>query len=167
MPRYVVLLHQMPSGSNRPTHFDLMLEDGEVLRTWELTAWPPLADSPDLDSANSATPSHSRELLARQLPDHRPAYLTYEGEISGGRGHVQRRAAGQFAWLRDEPNRIEVGLETGAGRAVLVLERPEPSVGGDRRADQLAADQWIVNWKPELRNATAGLPSSGAVRPAR
>src|SRR4051794_23553598 len=64
MPRFVLLRHETPAGSERPTHFDLMLEHNGVLRTWAL----------------SGLPAAGEPLLAEQLPDHRLAYLDYEGE---------------------------------------------------------------------------------------
>jgi hypothetical protein len=41
------------------------------------------------------------EIEARQLPDHRLAYLDYEGPVSGDRGAVTRWDAGEY--------RLEVG----------------------------------------------------------
>ena len=70
MPRFVVLEHVRPEDR----HWDLMLESGDALATWALK------HSPD-----SAQP-----IAAEQLPDHRLAYLDYEGPISGGRGAVTR-----------------------------------------------------------------------------
>ena len=59
-------------------HWDLMLEQNGVLRTWRLHREP-----------DAAGP-----IVAEPLPDHRLAYLDYEGEVSGGRGHVARVEAG-------------------------------------------------------------------------
>ena len=44
MPRFVVLLHETPAGYSRGTHFDLMLEYGEALRTWALNKLPLAGD---------------------------------------------------------------------------------------------------------------------------
>jgi hypothetical protein len=68
---YVILRHE---GVAEP-HFDLMIQTapGSPLSTWRLAAWPPPARA-----------------AAQKLPDHRVAYLTFEGEISGGRGRVRR-----------------------------------------------------------------------------
>jgi hypothetical protein len=70
--RYVVLRHE----GHGPDHFDLMIEpaSGAGLATWRLAGWPPLPGIVAVD----------------RLPDHRPHYLDYEGEISGGRGRVWR-----------------------------------------------------------------------------
>ncbi len=74
MPRrFVIHLHTTGGGS----HYDLMLETGPTLATWRLP-WPPTA---------LAGPHAS--ILAYVLPDHRPAYLTYQGPVSRGRGTVR------------------------------------------------------------------------------
>jgi hypothetical protein len=89
MPRFVVLEHDWNG-----VHWDFMLEDGEVLRTWAIDA-PIVA---------------GRDLPARALGDHRPLYLEYEGELSGNRGMVRRIDAGTFRiliWSADHV-RVEV-----------------------------------------------------------
>jgi len=80
MPRYVILRHEVPSGSARPSHWDFMLEHGDALRTWAIEL-PPDAAEPQ---------------PALLLPDHRAAYLTYEGPVSGNRGDVTRWDEGTF-----------------------------------------------------------------------
>jgi hypothetical protein len=80
MPRYVVLFHEMPAGSDRPSHWDLMLEWEGKLRTWALPCEP--ASALDCD--------------AEQLADHRLFYLDYEGPIAGDRGFVTRWDEGQY-----------------------------------------------------------------------
>lgn len=92
MPRYVILLHQMPEGAGRPTHWDLMLEDGRVLLTWALQTLP---------EQSSATQVH-------KLPDHRPAYLTYEGPVSNHRGSVRRWDQGEFQWIQRSEDLLHI-----------------------------------------------------------
>lgn len=92
MPRYVILLHRMPADSDRPTHWDLMLEDGEILRTWAL----------------QALPQHGCVAQIRMLPDHRPAYLTYEGSVSRNRGSVHRWDQGEFQWVQRNDHSLEI-----------------------------------------------------------
>ena len=70
MPRFVILRHDSPRG----VHYDLMLEVGDALKTWALPQ-PPEAGV---------------EMTCDALPDHRLAYLDYEGPISGERGSVTR-----------------------------------------------------------------------------
>ncbi len=70
--RFVILHHVVAGGE----HWDLMLEHGGVLLTWQLAREP-------LDAASLPIP-------AKRIADHRSAYLEYEGPISGGRGQVVR-----------------------------------------------------------------------------
>jgi len=74
---YVVLRHTLPDGA---FHFDLLLdvEPTSPLLTFQFTQWPPIAEEPP-----------------KRLPDHRREYLTYVGEVSGGRGVVERVTAGE------------------------------------------------------------------------
>jgi hypothetical protein len=90
MPRFVILEHDHPV-----LHWDLMLEAGEVLRTWRL-AEPPVP---------------RKSVAAEPTWDHRRVYLEYEGPISGDRGQVQRWEDGTFAWVCEEKNRLVVRLE--------------------------------------------------------
>ena len=94
MPRYVILLHETPAGSPRPTHYDLMLEWGDVLRTWAL-------DTP---------PADDEVVGGTALADHRRAYLDYEGEISGGRGTVEQWDAGTYTLEQASATQIDVVL---------------------------------------------------------
>jgi hypothetical protein len=78
--RFVILHHRVKGGE----HWDLMLEHGEKLATWQLSREP--AAPTDLPMA------------AQRIGDHRKAYLNYEGPISGDRGHVRRVDAGTVEW---------------------------------------------------------------------
>lgn len=75
MPRYVILTHDHPF-----LHWDLMLEDAGVLRTWRLLE----------------EPAAGRTVRAERLADHRLAYLDYEGPVSGGRGNVAQWDHGTY-----------------------------------------------------------------------
>ncbi|MBI3272750.1 MAG: hypothetical protein HYZ53_27435 [Planctomycetes bacterium] len=82
MPRFVIQEH-----FTTPHHFDLMLEHGGALATWSVSEAPALAPGAALE--------------ATRREDHRLAYLDYEGEVSGGRGHVRIWARGEYdaeAW---------------------------------------------------------------------
>jgi hypothetical protein len=100
MPRFVILEHDHPQ-----LHWDLMLEAGDVLRTWRLHA------PPESGRIVAATPSF----------DHRLAYLDYEGPVSGGRGTVKRWDAGSFAPESETEAELVVQLHGRrlAGRGVL------------------------------------------------
>lgn len=98
MLRYVVLAHDWPMP-----HFDLMLEHGGMLRTWRLTAWP-LVEGQSVE----------------RLPDHRLAYLEYEGPVSGGRGVVKRVACGEYRLVSEDAELWVVEL---LGVGVMSLPR--------------------------------------------
>jgi hypothetical protein len=122
MPRFVILRHEMPAQSERPSHFDLMLEGAGMLRTW----------------ACDALPQFDRPTYADRLPDHRLAYLELEGEISEGRGTVARVAAGEYELLEELPDLLRVRLVSDEIAGVLTLARME------RAADQSGAQRWRV-----------------------
>jgi DNA polymerase Ligase (LigD) len=90
MPRFALLLHETPPGHARGTHFDLLLEHGAVLRTWALAELPTV----------------SQAVSAEQLPDHRPLYLDYEGEVAGGRGAVTRVDQGDYLVLHESAEQL-------------------------------------------------------------
>src|SRR2546430_2305604 len=100
MPRFVILEHDHPH-----LHWDLMLEKGEVLRTWRL----------------ATPPEKGQTIAATFLAGHRLAYLDYEGPLSGNRGCVLRWDAGIFDWQSDGEKAIVVLLEGARtrGRAEL------------------------------------------------
>jgi hypothetical protein len=102
MPRFVILTHDHPS-----LHWDFMLEHGPVLRTWRLL------QSPDMDGPIEAEP----------LPDHRLAYLDYEGPVSRGRGEVKRWDAGEYEEVESEEDRIVVRLAGKRVKPIATLQR--------------------------------------------
>jgi hypothetical protein len=89
MARFVLLEHRW-----RGVHWDLMLEQGDTLRTWAI-------DAPIVPEV---------ELPARSLADHRRIYLEYEGEVSGGRGSVRRLDEGTFTVIDWRDDRVRVML---------------------------------------------------------
>ena len=109
MLRFVVLLHETPPAYPRTTHFDLMLERGDVLWTWAL----------------ERLPEAGQAVMAERLPDHRPMYLDYEGEVAGSRGRVSRLEAGEFEVVFDAEARLVVLLRGKTLCGTLALERLE------------------------------------------
>ena len=85
--RFAILRHEMPPEAARPSHWDLMLEYRGVLLAWELPAIP-----------FAGLPATFEDLGIRRLGDHRMAYLTYEGPVSGDRGSVVQVDSGEY-WL--------------------------------------------------------------------
>lgn len=106
MPRFVILHHETPPGYPRPSHYDLMLECGESLRTWALPCQPKV----------------DAEIVAEELAPHRLAYLDFEGEIAAGRGRVTRADSGEYVTLDEDENllRIKIAGQNLAGEMLLV-----------------------------------------------
>lgn len=102
MLRFVILTHDFPE-----LHWDLMLEQGDVLRTWRL------AKPPAVGVAIEAEP----------LPDHRRHYLDYEGAVSGGRGNVARFAAGHYVLELEKPGELLVRLHCDGLPPSVILRR--------------------------------------------
>lgn len=120
--RFVVLRHETPAGYARPSHWDLLLEaqthDGlPVLRAWSFEGPSPV------DTA--LTPSAPTEWVVEALPDHRLAYLLYEGPVSHNRGDVLRVAEGSYRALLDSPQRVEVELSPLGSPSVLLALTPQ------------------------------------------
>jgi hypothetical protein len=117
MSRFVVLQHDSPRG----LHWDFMLETAGVLAAWAL----------------SQPPEPGVTLEAEALPDHRLAYLDYEGPVSGQRGSVVRWDQGTYDRLHWDAASIAVVLHGSRIEGRVTLERlPDPpdhwrfSVGG-------------------------------------
>jgi len=121
---FVIILH---TGCG-PEHYDLMLEmleAGEALATWRL-------------ERNCLDLRPGEALAARKLPDHRRAYLSHQGPVSGGRGRVTRVHAGTYETLDHRPDRLVVRLDSPGASAMFELARTaEPG------------DDWrITRWPP-------------------
>ena len=89
MTPYVILKHTTETGQ----HFDLLLDPTGKgpLQTWQSELDPRLPDA-----------------TFRRLPDHRRIYWTYEGEIAGGRGFVERIACGECNVLESADGTLRV-----------------------------------------------------------
>jgi hypothetical protein len=110
MLRFVVLEHAAPQG----THWDFMLETQEALATWAL-------DQP---------PDSAPQVAAKALPDHRKAYLDYEGPVSGDRGSVTRWDRGTYQLRRHDLDEIAIVLsgETLLGEVTLRRSPDDPTL---------------------------------------
>ncbi len=108
-----------------------MLERGGVLLTWQLLTEPRGAES--------------LPIRARRIGDHRLAYLTYEGPLSGGRGHVRRIDAGTVEFHEVTPDRIT------ACKQAVPVGKPTLSVtlDGSRLAGRFVlgrdGDEWVLS----------------------
>ncbi len=117
MPRFVLLRHLCPASFARPSHWDFMLEWGDVLRTWELRELPPPW------AAAMGVSNAAEQIVATPLPDHRLAYLDYEGPLSGDRGSVTRCDRGTFELTSDSATVIEIELAGECLTGPVRLER--------------------------------------------
>ena len=120
----VQLRHTLPDGT---AHIDWMIAPDHAGRDHLVTFRSP-------GRIDELAPGSS--LALERLHDHRPAYLTYEGPVSGGRGSVRRVGQGRItAWLRD-PDRWRLSVAWDA--------RP-PQHLGVRRVDD---GSWLVRSEP-------------------
>jgi len=130
MPSSFVIILHIACG---PEHYDLMLEAGEALATWRLER-----DCLDLRPGEA--------LAARKLPDHRRAYLSHQGPVSGGRGRVTLVHAGTYETLDHRPDRLVVRLDSPGASAIFELARTaEPSQAGQ---PSQAGDDWRITRQP-------------------
>ncbi len=131
--RFVLLMHLVGEKSDRPDHWDLMLENGPTLFTLEL----------------QTLPVPNRGYWCLRLPDHRHYYLEYEGELSDGRGSVKRIAAGFYSSthtsttcdivLHSEKIEAELRIVLNQGKVppvgsqawMQILDLEEPAIGRD------------------------------------
>jgi len=122
--RFALLRHELPAGSSRSSHWDLLLERDQACWTWAVDDWP------------RATTTGGT--TATRLDDHRKYYLTYEGPVSGDRGTVARELAGQCDWHEAGSGRVQVTLEVGDATLDVWLQ-------------QVHADQWRLTVRPRAR----------------
>jgi hypothetical protein len=115
MPRFVLLYHECPPGYVRASHWDFMLERGEVLRTWAVPrlpqSWRAVWERTAASATHCPAIAEGDAVVADQLGDHRLAYLHEEGVLSGDRGEVRRIDAGTYE-----------GDVTGAGTVEVTLQ---------------------------------------------
>jgi len=92
MLRFVIQQHECDSQR----HWDLMLENGPALATWQVNKQPDL------------WPGES--VVCHKIADHRMKYLSYQGPISNQRGDVHIVAAGTYQLLEAGENKWHLVL---------------------------------------------------------
>lgn len=103
--QFVVLLHEMPSDSDRASHFDWMFELDGSLRTWAVET------NNDIESfLSKPSPSERFCWSAMKLANHRIDYLEYEGPVSNNRGQVSCCLKGEFDLLCDDEDSFRASL---------------------------------------------------------
>lgn len=113
--QFVLLHHEVPAGAARGSHWDLMIESVGGLMTWALP------QEPTADADYSSTSGQGR---AQRLPDHRLAYLTFEGPLGGQRGSVVRCDAGTHCTYRDEAGRWVIAVRGDRLNGQFILAPP-------------------------------------------
>ena len=96
-PNNAYVIHEHVSGVD--THFDLMLESADSLRTWRLD-----------------TPPHkiqSQPVPATSIADHPKRFLTYEGPVQNGQGNVRIVDSGTYCSAEETCTQLKLTL---AGR---------------------------------------------------
>lgn len=123
MSRFVLLRHDCPADYRDGPHWDWMLERADDDAEHRLATWS-LLDLPEAWAALLGLPPTGGESVeATRLPDHRAAYLDYEGPVSGGRGEVRRLAGGAIGWVESTVDRVVVRIESPSPLAgVVTLE---------------------------------------------
>lgn len=113
-----------------PTHWDLMLQQPQQpgLAAWQLLRCP-------------AEAQQGLTLPAVRLADHREAYLTYEGPVSGGRGRVEIFDAGALQILAAGPADWRFRL---AGRHLRGAFALQPS-----------GDAWLLRREDDLEETVS------------
>ena len=109
MPRFVIQQHDR---QDEPTHWDLMLEDGEVLRTFRL-------DQPPAELPN-------RPARATPIQDHPIRFLTYEGPVNKGLGRVEIAERGTYRSVARSDDSWELELDGQTLKGQFSLSSPGP-----------------------------------------
>ena len=126
--RFVILRHEPGPGSERPLHWDFMLEAGGSLRTWAL----------------ASEPAGGPSMAAQGLAPHRLAYLDFEGAVSEGRGVVTRWDRGTCRIASESDDHLILELVGERLRGAASFARQDAS-----------SDQWTVRFSSGLA-ATSG-----------
>lgn len=105
--RMVLLLHELPEGTR---HFDWLVEQPGAV---------------GLLSFRVADRIGASGFDAERIADHRREYLSYEGEVSGGRGRVQRVAEGTVDRVEISEVRVAVSGWLGSSQVRMVGRRIE------------------------------------------
>jgi hypothetical protein len=78
------------------THWDLMLEHGDILKTWRLAAAPQQIGS--------------EPIPAEKIVDHDVKFLTYQGPVNNGQGSVRIVDEGTIETLDETKETIRLHL---------------------------------------------------------
>jgi hypothetical protein len=143
VPRFAVLLHETPGDYVRPSHYDVMFEDGDGLITFAVPL-PPGSDQAQ---------------LVERLPNHRIEYLQYEGEVARNRGRVKRIEEGTFEWVDRTEHQWRVRVMGKSLQGVLrfdhvrnegvtiqIGESPKHPTNGSHAGEPTSKDEPVERW---------------------
>jgi len=105
--KFVVQEHTTPEG----VHWDLMLEQGDALTTFRL----------DQEPAQALT----HQVRAVKIFDHPLRFLTYEGPVQKGTGHVRIVDSGSYSYRDRCDDRWALELNGNVLKGGFVLARVE------------------------------------------
>ena len=91
--KFVLLKH---SHKENPAHWDLMLEEGELLSTWRLEELPKVGE---------------KVLRGEKIFDHLVKFLNYEGAVNNGLGQVNRVGQGFYSVIKENDRELEIFFE--------------------------------------------------------
>ncbi len=100
--RFVIQQHSTPDGK---FHFDIMFEEDNVLKTFQIEQIQKLMDG--------------IKITGKNIQDHRIIYLDYEGEISGNRGYVKIFDKGYYILDKITDNHFKFYLKSSKLNGVL------------------------------------------------
>ena len=101
--QFVIQKHTKPGGA----HWDLMLQEGDLLQTWRLDKEPK-----QLPEAQTK---------AEKIFDHPLKFLTYEGKVNEGRGSVKIADKGTCKITTQSDGKIEMELAGAILKGKFVL----------------------------------------------
>ena len=132
MPRFVLLYHDCPPHYERASHWDLMLETGETLRTWALarlpSGWQAYHRKTTAFYSDCSRVANDNSVSAAQLGDHRLDYLEQEGPLTGERGQVIRIDRGTYESDSESPGFWRLTLAGGAWCGGITLRQNAPGM---------------------------------------
>lgn len=102
---FVIQQHTTPSGS----HWDLMLQMGDVLWTWRMTVSPEHIDAASLP--------------VERIFDHPLRFLSYEGPVQNNTGRVQIADKGNFRLVSEQVDKLRVDLKGKVLQGQFLLTR--------------------------------------------
>jgi len=94
MKRYVILRHER-QGQAR--HWDLMLDEGEILRTYRINVPP--------EKMNKSP------VKAERIFDHSLKFLDYEGSVNKGKGTVAVADKGMYEVVEETEDKMRILFE--------------------------------------------------------